>query len=280
VGIPPLNSTLARRLIEKTKISGALKGFRQRPAVDLKQLESVLTAYSELVVEQGRIRECDINPLFATASGIIALDARIVLHPAEKPVAEIPRPAIRPYPLEYVRSLTLKDGTPIVLRPIRLEDEGAMVRFHSTLSEDSLYQRYFGLSSLSQRTDHSRLIRVCLNDFDCQMAVVAVKAGSEEILGVGRLGRARESKTAEFALLVSDAWQHRGLGGALLDQLMEIGRTEGVERLTAVVLQGNSAMANLCREKGFEVRGREMDSTVQFDRILKTKRGRSQATPP
>lgn len=272
VGIPPLNSTLARRLIEQTRIAAALKGFRGRPPVDLNALDRVLVAFSDLVLEQPRIRECDINPLFAAPDGIRALDARIVLHPPRMTARELTPPAIRPYPLEYVRTTSIGDGTQIRLRPIRLEDEPAMARFHAALSEDSIRQRYFGLTSLSHRTDHARLLRVCLNDFDCELAIVAELVGAGEILGVGRLSRVRQSSTAEISLIVADQWQHQGLGRRLLEQLKEIGRREGVERLTATMLTGNTGMFELCRQCGFRPCQSPIDHVIHVQCYLQPLR--------
>ncbi len=145
VGLPPLNATLARRMMEQTKIYTALKGTRGRPPVDLRRLEQVLINFGTLMVEQPWIKECDINPLLASPEGHVALDARIVLHPAEMRSDQLPVPAIRPYPAEYSKQTCLKDGTAVTLRPIRLEDEPLMVQFHESLSELTVRRRYFQL---------------------------------------------------------------------------------------------------------------------------------------
>ncbi|MBA2591933.1 MAG: acetate--CoA ligase family protein [Herpetosiphonaceae bacterium] len=159
LALPQLNTTLARRLMEQTRIFGALKGVRGRVPVDLAALEHVLVRFSQLVIEQPTIKEIDINPLLASPAGLLALDARIVLHPASLSDAEFPRPAIRPYPTQYVMPATRKDGTPVVIRPIRAEDEPLMVTFHQTLSQNSVYLRYFHLLGLDQRVAHERLTR-------------------------------------------------------------------------------------------------------------------------
>jgi acetyltransferase len=266
VGLPPLNSTLARRLIEQTRIASALQGNDQKPGCNLAELERIIVALGDLLVEQPRIRELDINPLFATPQAITALDARIVLRVSAD---DSTVPAIRPYPLEYVRTAMIDDGTQIRLRPIRLEDEPAMIEFHKTLSEDSVRHRYFGLTSLSRRTNHERLIRHCLNDFERQAAIVAESVVSNEILGVGRLSRERRSPTAEFSLVVADAWQRRGIGRLLLDHLIAIGRQEGVERLTATMLGDNTAMFSLCRTFAFTVCDHpSANSVVRADSVL------------
>src|SRR5262249_57285738 len=158
---------------EQTRIYTALKGVRGRPPVDLAALEQLLVLFGQLVVEQPRIREIDINPLIASADRLVALDARVVLHGPEVGEDRLPRPAIRPYPTRYVSPWTLKDGTEVTLRPIRPEDEPLIVALHRSLSEESVYLRYFHGIKLSQRVSHERLIRICFIDYDREMALVA-----------------------------------------------------------------------------------------------------------
>jgi acetyltransferase len=257
LGLPPLNATLARRMMEQTKIYAALKGVRGRPPVNLVALEELLVHFSELVVEQKWIAEIDINPLLASPERLLALDARVVLHGPNVPEAELPRTAIRPYPNQYMAPWKLKNGTPITIRPIRPEDEPLMVRFHETLSPQSVYHRYFNELKIDERIAHERLTRICFNDYDREIALVAEfdneKAGRREILGVGRLSKARNLNEAEFALLVSDSCQRQGLGGELLKRLVQIGRDEKLIRLTAVILADNHAMLRLSRKAGFKV---------------------------
>ena len=159
LGLPPLNRTLARRLMEGTRIYRALQGFRGRAGVDLAALEDILVRFSQLVSEQPRIKEIDINPLLAAAGEIVALDARVVLQD-EPNENKWPQPVIRPYPAEYVAEWKI-DGQPVTIRPIRPEDEPLFVKFHAGLSEDSVRSRYFTSIALEQRTLHERLRRVC-----------------------------------------------------------------------------------------------------------------------
>ena len=188
LGLPPLNRTLARRMMERTRIHRALKGVRGRAPVDLGALEELLVRFSQLVVEQPRIKEIDINPLLASAEGIVALDARVVLHPAEIADEQLPRTAIRPYPAQYISTITLADGTPITVRPIRPEDEPQMVKFHQSLSEQSVRFRYFGSVSVESRTGHERLVRTCFNDYDREIALVwSASKATKKIIGVARL---------------------------------------------------------------------------------------------
>ena len=173
LGLPPLNTTLARRMMEQTRIITALKGVRGRRPVDLAALEQLLVRFSYLVVEQPWIKELDINPLLASPDRLLALDARVIVHGPEVQDAEILRPAIRPYPTQYVSSWTAKDGMPLVIRPIRPEDEPLLVQFHGTLSDRSVVLRYFHVMTLSTRVAHERLTRICFIDYDREMALVA-----------------------------------------------------------------------------------------------------------
>jgi acetyltransferase len=253
LALPPLNATLARRMIERTKIYTALKGVRGRKPIDLAALDELLVRFSQLVVEQKWISEIDINPLIASPEGLLALDARVVLHKPEISETQLPKPAIRPYPLQYVSPWKLRDGTPVTIRPIRPEDEPAMVKFHEGLSEESVYQRYFSSLKLTQRIAHERLTRICFNDYDREIALVVERKnekGENQILGVGRLSKLRGMNEGEFALIVSDRYQRQGLGMELLKCLVEIARVEKLERLTAIILADNKAMQHVSKKAG------------------------------
>jgi acetyltransferase len=267
LGLPPLTSTLARRMIERTRIAQALAGIRGERPVDMAALEQLLVTFSQLVVEQPAIREIDINPLVASADGLTVLDARVVLHAPDVSDDRLPRPAIRPYPNQYIRRLHLSDGTAVTLRPIRPEDEPALVRFHETLSERTVYLRYLGHLKLDQRIAHQRLARVCFIDYDREMALVAEVSdpggSGRAIVGVARLRRAHARAEAEFALLVADAFQGRGLGQEMLSQLLTVGRAEGLERITAEMAAENGAMQAVCRKLGFRFEAAVDDPTVR-----------------
>ncbi|HEX8235689.1 MAG TPA: bifunctional acetate--CoA ligase family protein/GNAT family N-acetyltransferase [Abditibacteriaceae bacterium] len=257
LGLPPLNSTLARRMMEQTKIFTALGGVRGRAPVDIAALEHLLVRFSQLVSEQRWIKEIDINPLLASPERLIALDARVVLHGPQVTEAELPRLAIRPYPSQYVTRWTMKNGTPLTLRPIRPEDEPLMVRFHQTLSQQSVYQRYFHVVDLSRRVEHERLTRRCFNDYDREIALVAEQRDpvnqTTDIVGIGRLIKTPDTDEAEFAILISDSVQGQGLGTELLRQLVEVGRAEGVHRITADILPDNRNMQRIAQKLGFEL---------------------------
>jgi len=262
LGLPPLNGTLARRLMEQTRIFTALKGARGRPAVDLAKLERVLVQFSLLVAEQSWIKEIDINPFLVSAAQMLALDARIILHDQSLPKEDLPRLAIRPYPQQYSSPWKLRDGASIIIRPIRPEDEPLMVKFHGTLSKETVFFRYFGQQKLELRIAHERLTRICFIDYDREMALVAVRQESEikepEIIGVGRLVRRHGVPEAEFAIEISDRFQRQGLGTRLLQLLVDIGRQEGLERIFGLILPENYNMLQLAKKVGF---------SVTFDRL-------------
>ncbi|WP_009965300.1 bifunctional acetate--CoA ligase family protein/GNAT family N-acetyltransferase [Verrucomicrobium spinosum] len=257
LGLPPLTATLARRLMEQTRVYHALQGGRGHPPVDLALLEQILVRFSQLIVSHPRIAEIDVNPLVASPEGMLALDARIVLHPREVPDDKLPAPAIRPYPARYIQTFPLQDGTTATIRPITPEDEPAMARFHRTLSERTVYQRYLMQMRLDQRVAHERLSRLCFIDYDCEMALVVERRppgeDQAEILGVGRLSKLHGLNEGEFALLISDPWQGHGLGTRLLNLLVRVGRDEGLARITATMLPQNSGMQQLARRAGFTV---------------------------
>jgi acetyltransferase len=269
LGLPPLTTVLARRMMERTRIHEALRGVRGRDPVDLEALELLLVRFSELVVEHPAISDVEINPLLVSADRMLALDARVILHPADLPPGALPRPAIRPYPLQYGGAWTDRQGTPFTIRPIRPEDETLLVAFHRTLSEQSIYQRYFENLRLDQRIAHERLVRVCFTDYDRELALVAEHrdpvTGSVEIAGVGRLSRLRDEVSAEFALLVADRFQRRGLGSELLRRLIGIAREEGLTRIVGEILGANGAMIGLAQRLGFRVLGPEEDGVVRVE---------------
>jgi len=258
LSLPPLNSTLARRMMEQTKIFKALQGVRGRRPVDVEALQVLMVRFSALVAEQRWIKEIDINPLLASPDGLIALDARVLVHGPEVKLEDLPKSAVRPYPNRYVAPWTMKDGTVVTVRPIRPEDEPAMVHFHQTLSERSVYLRYFHLMNLEQRTTHERLTRICFIDYDREMALVAERrnpeTGESEILGVGRMMKIFGTTEAEVAVLISDNWQNRGLGKELLGRLIMVGADEHLSRLTADILPDNRGVMRICEKLGFSLK--------------------------
>jgi len=265
LALPPLNTTLAQRLMEQTKIYSALRGVRGRKPVDLTALETLLVRFSQLVMEQPWIKEIDINPLLVTPEQLVALDARVLLQDASVQANDLPRPTIRPYPAQYIWDWKLKDGTPVTIRPIRPEDEPLMVLFHTTLSERSVYLRYFCSLSLSTRVEHERLVRICFGSYDRGFALVADRkdpeTGQHEILGVGRFSAINRTE-AEAAVLVSDRWQGRGLGTELLTRVAQAAREEKFEKLSGEILRDNLATQAIFKKVGFRLTGTDDPSSV------------------
>ena len=256
LGLPPLNTTLARRMIEQTRIVKALRGVRGQAAVDLNKLEALLVDFSQLVVEQPWVKEIDINPLLASADGLLALDARVLLHDSATREPELPRPAIRPYPIQYVGEWRMKDGRAVTIRPIRPEDEPLMIDFHGKLSDRSVYLRYFQPLKLTQRTAHERLTRICFIDYQREMALVVELTkpdGSREIIAVGRLSKLHGQNEGECAVLIRDEFQHQGLGTELVRRILQVARDEKLGAVVSTMLGINREMRGICNRLGFRL---------------------------
>ena len=269
LALPPLNTTLAQRMIEQTRIYEALKGVRGKKAVDLTALTKLMVRFSQLVVEQPWIKEIDINPLMVSEDRLLALDARVILHEPEATESDLSQVAIRPYPSQYIKPWTLNDGKQITIRPIRPEDEPLIVNFHQYVSEESIYLRYFHMIKLQTRVAHERLTRICFIDYDREMALVAdylnPETGEQEILGVGRLSKIYGTNDAEFGMLISDREQGIGLGTELLYSLIDIGRQEQLNRINAEILTENTTMQHLCTKLGFKLQRQHDVVRAYFD---------------
>jgi acetyltransferase len=267
LALPPLNTTLAQRMMEQTRIFTALKGVRGRRHINMQALEQLLVRFSQLVVEQPWISEIDINPLLASPDRLLALDARIVLHGPDVTLDRLPKPAIRPYPLQYVSAWKMKNGEDVSIRPIRPEDEPLMAKFHETLSDRTVYLRYFSSLSLKRRVSHERLLRICFGDYDREIVMVAERADpvtkEHEIVGVGRMNRLRDKDQAEVAVLVSDHYQNRGLGNELLRRVVQIAKAEKISQVSAEMMPDNVAMQRIVKHLGFRVRTSEDLSSVR-----------------
>jgi acetyltransferase len=268
LALPPLNTTLARRMMEQTRIFDALLGVRGRKPVNVAALEELLVRFSQLVVEQRWIREIDINPLLVSTERLLALDARVLVYGPEVKHEQLPRHGIRPYPIQYVAPWTLKNGETITIRPIRPEDEPIMVEFHQKLSERTVYLRYFQPLKLSQRTAHERLRRICFTDYDREMVLVGERkdpSGNPEIIGVGRLSKLHRRDEAELAVLIHDGFQHLGLGTELYRRLISVARNEKLRRLHSTVLSENHEMRAICQKLGFRLYADMEDGTVRAE---------------
>ncbi|MBI2487627.1 MAG: bifunctional acetate--CoA ligase family protein/GNAT family N-acetyltransferase [Deltaproteobacteria bacterium] len=250
IGLPPLNSTLARRLMEETKVYELLKGFRNRPPVKLELLEEILVRFSHLVTDFPEITEIDINPLFANENSIFALDARVIVR---KTTVRSPQHMVMsPYPARYETHWKLKDGTSVLLRPIKPEDEGMMIELFNTFPTNTILFRFF---HLLKSMSHEQIVRYTQIDYDREMAIVVVekKSGKERILGVGRLTYYPNLETSEFSIVVGDPWQGKGLGKKLLEMCIRIAKEKGGKVLWGDIMTENEKMIRLCKELGFGI---------------------------
>jgi len=264
LALPPLNSTLALRMMEQTKILKALKGVRGRKPVNLGALEELLVRFSQLVVEQPWISEIDINPLLASPDRLLALDARVVVHGPEMTESKLPKTAIRAYPIHLVSEWKMKDGQMVTIRPIRPEDEPAMIKFHTALSERSVYLRYFQPLKLTQRTAHDRLTRACFIDYDRELALVAEREadGESQILAVGRMSQMHGLNEAELAAVAIDEAQHKGLGTELYRRMIDFARNERLGKVVSNMLPENREMRALCTKLGFNMYSNLEDNMI------------------
>ena len=251
VALPPLNAFLARELIARTRVAKMLDAFRGAPAVDLDKVIEVLLRVSELACEIPAIAELDINPLLADADGVIALDARVVVTDAPLVAdAMFSHLAIHPYPRGLLRSVELKGGVAVLLRPIRPEDAEAEKRFISRLSPRTSYLRFH---APVRELTVERLVRYTQIDYDREMAFVAIDSseGQAEIRGISRYTRNPDGVSAEFGVIVEDAWQGRGLGHVLMQALEDTARARGLTELIGYVLRDNSEMGAMMQRRGY-----------------------------
>lgn len=271
LGLPPLNSTLAMRMIERTKIFTALKGVRGRQAVDLQALSHLMVRFSQLIAEQPWVKELDINPLLASPERLLALDARVVLYDMDMTEDQLPRLAIRPYPSQYVSTWIAQNNEPVTIRPVRAEDEPLIAEFHRTLSDRSVYMRFLQPALLSQRAAHVRLSRICHVDYDRELTLVAERqiAGPDElrILGASRVSKLHGTNVARFSMLISDQCQGMGIGTALFDHLIRVARMEKLDRLEAIMTPDNETMHRMCEKRGF-IFSTTADGMVKAELIL------------
>ena len=256
LGIPPLTTTLARRMMEHTRIYTALRGVRGRKPVDLAALERLLVRFGQLIVEQPWIKEVDINPLLASPEQLLALDARVVVHGSDIEESSLPKLAIRPYPSQYAGTWTTRDHKKITIRPILPEDEPLLVKFHEALSDQTVYMRYLHPMLLTQRLVHERLARICHCDYDREMTLVAEgkdRHGERLVMGVSRLSKSHGADEARLSVLVADPFQGLGIGGELVRRMVEVGRREHLRRLVATLTLDNHLMQHIFQKLGFSL---------------------------
>ena len=256
VGLPPLNQRLARRVLERTKTYKLLsKGFRAKPPVNLRLLDETLVRVSNLIVDFPEIKELDINPLVISGDTAIALDARIILDKevTQKETEEHTHLIISPYPTKYIQPWRCKDGRTVLLRPIRPEDEPLERELIAGLSAESSRFRFF---QILRNITHDVLTRFCNIDYDREMAIIAehTSDGKRRNVGVGRLITEAGGETGEFATLVADDFQSKGLGLKLTDMLIGIAQEKGLKSIYGIVLNDNWKMLGLVKKLGFTIK--------------------------
>lgn len=266
VALPPLNRFLAENLIRQTHVAKLLDAYRDLPPVNREDLVQALISVSEIVCELPQIVEMDINPLMADSSGVIALDCRIVVAHHVPSLIPYSHMAIQPYPTHLVTYLQLADGTNITIRPIRPEDADIEQSFVRKLSPQSKYFRF--MQTLNELTPEM-LVRFTQLDYNRELALIAVmeKAGIEVELGVARYVMNPDGNSCEFALVVADEWQHRGIGSQLMTHLMEAARERGFSSMDGEILADNQKMLELVKGLGFHIRSSEQDSAIKLAAI-------------
>jgi len=263
IGIPPLNQTLARRLMEETKVYQLLKGYRNMPPANMKLLEETLVRFSQMIIDFPQIREVDINPLLINEKEAYVLDARIAIDKdlIFQKVEPHQHLIISPYPKKYEALWKLRDGRTVLLRPIKPEDEPLWLEMFQNFSEESIRYRFF---QIIKDTPHEVRVRYCNIDYDREIAIVAElnEEGRRRILGVVRVSLEPDKKQGEIAFIVADPWQGLGLGTKMVDYAIEIAKDMDVETLYAIMLPDNYQAINLMKKMGFALQ-RQEDGTVK-----------------
>lgn len=269
IGIPPLNQTLVRRMMEETKVYQLLKGYRNVPPANIKLLEEIIVRFSQMLVDFPQLKEVDINPLFINEKEAFAIDARIVID-KERVFAKLEphqHLVITPYPKKYETLWKLRDGRTVLLRPIRPEDEPLWLEMFQSFSEESIRYRFF---QIIKDTPHGTRVRYCNIDYDREIAIVPelTEEGRRKILGVVRVSIEPDGKAGEIAFIVADPWQGLGLGTKLVDYAIEICKERGIETLYAIILPDNYRAISLLKKMGFKIKYLE-DGTVKGTLNLK-----------
>jgi acetyltransferase len=278
VGLPPLNQTLVRRLMEETKVYQLLKGYRNVPPANLKLLEELIVRFSQLLIDFPQLKEVDINPLLIDENDAVIIDARIVID-REKIFQKIEphqHLVISPYPKKYETLWRMRDGRTVLLRPIKPEDEPLWLEMFRNFSEESIRFRFF---QIIKDTPHEVRVRYCNIDYDREIAIVAelTENGQRKILGVVRVSLEPDRKSGEIAFIVADPWQGLGLGTKMVDYTIEICKEVGVETLYAIMLPDNHRAINLTKKMGFTLKYQE-DGTVKGVLNLKEESMQCQET--
>jgi acetyltransferase len=251
--LPPLDLELARRLIARTRVSRILKAYRNVPAADERAIELLLVKLAQLIADCPEIREIDLNPVLADETGVVAVDARVSIAPLEaqrRGRLGHPRFAIRPYPKEWERVITLSDGKAVLVRPIRPEDERLYPAFFTAVTAEDLRLRFF---APVKDFSHAFIARFTQIDYARAMAFVAIDQDTGALLGVVRLHANADYDSGEYAILLRSDLKGHGLGWRLMQMIIEYARAEGLRAIEGQVLQDNRTMLQMCRDLGFAV---------------------------
>jgi len=269
IGFPPLNENLASKMLESLKIYPLLKGYRGRAHADVEKLVEILIRLSYLAADYPEIEELDVNPLLVHSNGVIALDARVVINRNYK--AEHGKAyghlAIKPYPEEYVKKVIVQDGTEILFRPIKPEDEPLWMDMLASCSNESIYSRF---RYFFHWDSHDVAVRYCYIDYDREVAIVAEVAENDtrKLIGVGRLIAEPDHESVEYAVLIADSWQNRDLGGILTDYCFEIAKKWGQKKIVAQTTADNKRMISVFEKRGFAVDIDPRSSLVEVSKPL------------
>jgi acetyltransferase len=254
MGLPPLNTTLIRRMMEETKVYQLLKGYRNSPPADIKKLEETMLLFSQLLVDFPQIKEIDINPLLINEKDVCILDARIIIDKERmcRKLEPHEHMVISPYPKKYEILWPLRNGQDVLLRPIKPEDEPMWLEMFQNFSEESIRYRFF---QMLKDTPHEVRVRYCNIDYDREIAIVAelTEEGRRKILGVTRLSIEPDGKSGEMAFIVGDRWQNQGLGTKMVDYVLDIAKEMGVENVYFIMLPDNYRALSLTKKMGFDL---------------------------
>jgi acetyltransferase len=261
--LPPLNALLARRLMARTRVWQLLQGYRGKPPADIEAIVEVLIRLGQLAADQTEIRELDINPLLADASGVVALDARLRIAPAKSP--DSARLAIAPYPKELETAASLRDGTVLGLRPLRPEDEPLLHDLAAHMSHEDLRLRFF---TPVRGLTHAVAARLSQLDYDRELALLAERDGTA--LGVVHFFADPDNLRAQYAIAVRSDWKGRGVGFLLMSHLIGIARQRGIGELVGEVMRENEPMLQMCRELEFSIIPQPADPTIMRVRKILT----------
>lgn len=261
VALPPLNDYMIKKTVCRTRAAGFLGEFRNMPKVNFEALWQVMQRVSEMVCELPEIVEMDINPLVVDENGVVAVDARFQIGYPPAAARRYDHMAIHPYPNDLVKRQQLADGTDIIIRPIRPEDAEIEQAFVRNLSKESRYMRF--MQAVRELTP-DMLVRLTQIDYDREIAFLALsrQAGKDTEIGVARYAINPDKSSCEFALVIGDDWQNRGLGGLMMELLISTARAKGLRTIEGEVLAHNTSMLKLMQRLGFEKHKSEMDSGI------------------